>query len=299
MAPQGAEIALVGGNFGSSRGNSYVLFGSVRAAASDYLSWGNIRIALKIPTGAPSADVKVVTANGESGSIHLEVEEEGVVYRLPYSGALGYDPPAVTGNPKGAKFEFQSIGTDLRLIFDIKTVSADDVRIYLNGRDLGPAADDSGDWSGWSWLLRRSDQRTGRNIIEFRHVQNRLRSSAYVRWQIRDIALWKPFDAKRPVALGGQQLPLSYGLGNPYPSPFNSEVTISFALAQDSPLRIVVYDLAGQEIRTLFAGTRAAGSHLLVWDGRNGNGSDAASGVYTITATGPGLRQSKRVVLLR
>lgn len=297
-ATRGTVVTLVGGNFGVTRGSGTVMFGGVRAATADYVSWGSNQINVKVPAGAQTAEVKVVTSNGESGSIRLQVEED-VVYRLPYPGTLGYSPPTVTGNPKGVKFAFQSIGTELQLTFEIKTVSAGDVRFYLNGQDYGAPQGDSGDWGRWSWRLDRSDQRTGRNTVEFRHIVNSTKSSDYETWQIRDIALWKPFDAKRIATLGGQQLPLSSGLGNPYPSPFNSEVTVPYSLAQEVPVRVAVYDLVGQKIKTLFEGVRPAGTHLLVWDGRNEGGSSVASGVYLIVADTLQLRERKRVVLLR
>lgn len=298
-AARGAEVTLVGGNFGSRQGSGYVLFGGIRAATSDYVSWGNSRIALKVPAAAQTADVKVVTANGESGSIRLEVAEEEVVYRLPYLGTLGYSPPLVTGNPKGVTFEFEGVGGQQWLVtFELGQSSAGEVALYKNGvydNSFGVSGSAAA-WLNYSYRIRVIN---GKNTIEFRNTKNSTRSSGYDNWSIRNIQVWKPFDAKLVHRGEGQHLRLSLGLGNPYPSPFNSEVTVPYSLAQESAVRVVVYDLAGQKIRTLFDGVRPTGTHLLVWDGRNEGGGSAASGVYVIVADTPHLHESKRVVLLR
>lgn len=48
---------------------------------------------------------------------------------------------------------------------------------------------------------------------------------------------------------------------------------------------VLVYDLQGRGVRTLYRGPAASGRHELHWDGRVGNGSPAASGVYHLRAT--------------
>lgn len=297
-AARGAQVTLAGGNFGTSQGTGYVVFGSVRASANDYMSWSNSRIVVKVPASAQSGDVKVVTPNGESGSIKIEVQTESVE-RLPYPGVLGYNPPTVAGNPKRVRFEFQGIGKDLVLRYELREVSANEVRIYINDRDYGSFSEDSGDWTGWTTYLSSSYLRSGRNIIEFRHQSNQSRSSGYERWQIRNVTLWKPFDAKSVTGDKWQQLPPSSILGDPYPSPFNSSVTVPIRLVTDSQIGAAVYDLAGQKVRTLYEGTKPAGTHSLVWDGQNDDGSSVASGVYLIVVDTRQLREKARVVLLR
>ena len=56
----GDEITLTGKNFGTSRGSSYVLFGEEKPLSSDYISWNDSLIKLKIPVLALTGYVKVV-----------------------------------------------------------------------------------------------------------------------------------------------------------------------------------------------------------------------------------------------
>jgi flagellar hook assembly protein FlgD len=56
--------------------------------------------------------------------------------------------------------------------------------------------------------------------------------------------------------------------------------TIRFTLPADSRVRLDVYDVRGQRIRTLTDDHRAAGPHSIVWDGRDATGRTVASGTY-------------------
>ena len=110
----GDRLTLTGANFRSSRGSSYVLFtpNVWPTSRSDYVTWSDSRIVVKVPAGARSGDVKVVTGGGVSGTkrIIVEGDEEEVVESLPSRGLFGYSPPSVTKNPKSVKF-----GRSLRL----------------------------------------------------------------------------------------------------------------------------------------------------------------------------------------
>ncbi len=63
--------------------------------------------------------------------------------------------------------------------------------------------------------------------------------------------------------------------------------------------RALVLDVRGARVRTLADGPLAAGNHLLVWDGRTGEGAAAAPGVYFVRAEAAGRALVRRVVLLR
>ncbi len=67
-----------------------------------------------------------------------------------------------------------------------------------------------------------------------------------------------------------------------YPNPFNPETTLSFSLAQDSPIELSVYNAKGQRVRTLCRETLRAGNHTIQWDGKNDRNEGVSSGVYLI-----------------
>ncbi len=81
------------------------------------------------------------------------------------------------------------------------------------------------------------------------------------------------------------------------PNPFNPRVTVSFAGAGDGPVVLAVYDLRGRHLRTL---ARAGGSAgRLVWDGRDGAGREAPSGIYELRLRAPERTISRLVTLVR
>ncbi|HOT98412.1 MAG TPA: Ig-like domain-containing protein [bacterium] len=76
------------------------------------------------------------------------------------------------------------------------------------------------------------------------------------------------------------QRPTSVALLPNYPNPFNPRTSIRFELPYDKEVRLVVYDILGREVRTLYESTASAGVHALIWDGLNDDQIPVAAGVY-------------------
>ncbi len=76
------------------------------------------------------------------------------------------------------------------------------------------------------------------------------------------------------------RVPDKYSLLQNYPNPFNPETEIRFMLRDSGLVSLVIYDLTGKEVVTLFNGRRLAGEHRLTWNGRDHLGQPVASGVY-------------------
>jgi internalin A len=89
-----------------------------------------------------------------------------------------------------------------------------------------------------------------------------------------------------------------------YPNPFNPETWIPFRLAEEADVRIRIYDMAGNLIRTLDLGCLRAGyytgrSSAAYWDGRNEIGERVASGVYVYQMVVGGKGFMRRMVMLK
>ena len=74
------------------------------------------------------------------------------------------------------------------------------------------------------------------------------------------------------------------------PNPFNPSTTIRFTLAEAGDTELRVFDVRGQHVRRLVAGSLAAGDHSVVWDGRNDSGATGAVGDLLLQADVGGLR---------
>ena len=82
------------------------------------------------------------------------------------------------------------------------------------------------------------------------------------------------------------------------PNPFNPDTKISFALDKRSDVRIALYDLAGRQVRTLVSGNLDAGTHDVMWDGRDDRDRLVSSGVYFYELQIGGRRLESRKALL-
>ena len=293
----GEYLKLTGGNFGPERGTGYVLFNpNVQAAAADYALWSNGVIVVRVPSEARSGGVRVFTADEATGAVQVEIGSEWIE-PLPSSGIFGYSPPAVSKNPKSVKFGFDGINRNVLCQFSTKEISNDEIVIFLNGQryEVLRAGED---WRTWYLVLDETYLQSGQNVIEFRNIINQDRAASFARWQLKDVALWKPFSAK--LAAGTRLLSkLPDGLGDPFPTPFNAEVTIPFVLAEAGPVRLAVYNLMGQSIRVLADGWVEAGAHRVRWDGRTAAGVEAASGVYWAVLQAGGAVQTAKLALIR
>ena len=78
----------------------------------------------------------------------------------------------------------------------------------------------------------------------------------------------------------GESLVVDYSLSQNYPNPGNPSATISFSLPQASHVSLEIYNLLGQKVRTLVEGAKEAGSHSVIWNGRDESGKVLSSGIY-------------------
>jgi len=65
-----------------------------------------------------------------------------------------------------------------------------------------------------------------------------------------------------------------------YPNPFNNNTTIKIELKQPETLKVSIYNLKGQLVKTLSSNAKAALSHELIWDGTTKNNNKASAGLY-------------------
>lgn len=85
-----------------------------------------------------------------------------------------------------------------------------------------------------------------------------------------------------------------------YPNPFNPQTTIAFSLKQRARVRIDVFNVAGQLVKTLLDETRTAGAYADVrWEGIDDGGTRVSSGIYFYRLTTDGFTDTRKMVLLK
>ncbi|MBL7996416.1 VCBS repeat-containing protein [bacterium] len=81
------------------------------------------------------------------------------------------------------------------------------------------------------------------------------------------------------------------------PNPFNPETLIRFGIQAKSEVIMKVYNILGQEVRTLFKKEFSPGYHQVVWDGRNNVGKMLASGLYLYRIKAGDYSKTKKMIL--
>jgi photosystem II stability/assembly factor-like uncharacterized protein len=106
------------------------------------------------------------------------------------------------------------------------------------------------------------------------------------------------------VAPGIREVPSAFALDQNFPNPFNPSTRISYTIPERSVVTLRIFDILGQEIRSLVNEVKGAGTFDAQWDGKSSSGLQAASGVYfyrldATSVSGAVQSDLKRMILLK
>jgi len=82
-----------------------------------------------------------------------------------------------------------------------------------------------------------------------------------------------------------------------YPNPSADQVTISIGIDRPIEGQLMIFDLAGKMVKSLYEGTFTAGSHQYIWDGTN-TGSQRIAGTYICRLVAGNTNLTARIILL-
>jgi hypothetical protein len=85
-----------------------------------------------------------------------------------------------------------------------------------------------------------------------------------------------------------------YELTQNYPNPFNPTTAISYVLPQAGMVRLTLYNILGQKIRTLVNEVKEAGTHTFNFDA-----SDLNSGMYIYKIESGSFTQTRKMTLVK
>jgi hypothetical protein len=102
---------------------------------------------------------------------------------------------------------------------------------------------------------------------------------------------WEPASV---TSAPGRGTPATYALAQNFPNPFNPTTTIHFSLAQQSRVRLEVFNMLAQRVATLVDEERPAGTYSERFDGTH-----LASGVYLYRLEAGSFTTTQKMVLLR
>lgn len=84
-----------------------------------------------------------------------------------------------------------------------------------------------------------------------------------------------------------------------YPNPFNPSTTIKYDIPKSGRVHVTIYNVLGQEVRSLLDGRQEAGTHTITWHGDNNTGDKVASGMYIYRVDFQGQNLVKKMLLLK
>ena len=94
-------------------------------------------------------------------------------------------------------------------------------------------------------------------------------------------------------------MPARFNLGMIYPNPSNPSTTIEYEMPFQDNVVVKVFNLKGNLVTTLVNEVQAAGHHQTVWNGRNGDGKQVASGIYLVKMSAGHFISTRKITLLK
>lgn len=95
------------------------------------------------------------------------------------------------------------------------------------------------------------------------------------------------------------QIPRKFILFQSYPNPFNPHTAIEYQLPVQSHVKLVIYNILGQRIRTLVNKEQSAGYFRAIWDARSEYGEPVSSGIYIYQIIAGDFISTKRMILMQ
>ena len=116
---------------------------------------------------------------------------------------------------------------------------------------------------------------------------------------ITSIALYIPHPTSVSTPSTTPAIPTTSGLDPNFPNPFNTSTQIAYRLASPGSVRLEIYNVLGQPVRTLVNQFQPAGFYQAPWDARDQRGSEVAAGVYLTRLRHPDGAQTRRLLYLK
>ncbi len=102
-----------------------------------------------------------------------------------------------------------------------------------------------------------------------------------------------------PGTTPDEAIPARFELFQNVPNPFNPSTVIQFDLTTPAPVRLVVFNVAGDLVATLLETRMPAGHHRITWPAVDDRGRQLPSGVYVYRIEAGALTATKRMLLVR
>ncbi|MDD5231237.1 MAG: T9SS type A sorting domain-containing protein, partial [Candidatus Marinimicrobia bacterium] len=94
-------------------------------------------------------------------------------------------------------------------------------------------------------------------------------------------------------------VPKTYSLKQNFPNPFNPTTSIEYNIADKGLVKLSIYNMLGQKVRTLVNANQDANKYRITWNGLDDNGLMVPSGIYFYTLNVNGFNATKKMVFVK
>jgi PKD repeat protein len=105
--------------------------------------------------------------------------------------------------------------------------------------------------------------------------------------------------AEKPVEVVEATTPTDFVLSQNYPNPFNPETDISYQIPEAIHVTVKIFNMRGEEVRSLVDELKNAGVHTVTWDGLDNLGNKVSSGVYVYRLDAGRFNCTRKMAMLK
>jgi uncharacterized delta-60 repeat protein len=254
------------------------------------------------------------TGNGKDYAQDIAIDESGNVYVTGYSDSTGtyQDFATIKYDSSGnelwvRRYDYGVTGTDKAY-----AIAMDDSgNVYVTGMSGGGGITffdfatikyrTNGDTA---WVMRYNGSGSGSDYAQAVAVDDS--GNVYVTGYglgsgTEDFCTIKYVQTPSEVKdeTGDRERPTDFDLSQNYPNPFNPTTKIEFTLAKSGFVTLHVYDVLGRKVKSLISEELSAGYKSVIWDGKNDDGKEVASGVYFYQLKVGDFSEPKKMLLLK
>ena len=238
-------------------------------------------------TGITSIDIGFSQSSATLAGSSLGLTGTGTQYSDFTWTAFSDDTP---GSPNGSQalpveltsFSATTIGSTIKLSWQTAT------EINNYGFDIERSSV-KGSWEKIGFVNGNGNSNSPKN---YSFVDDNVTAGTYS-YRLKQIDNDGQFEYSKAIEIG-LTAPDKFELSQNYPNPFNPSTTINFNLPEASNVKLIIYNILGQEVKTLVNAFKEAGVHTIDF-----NASELNSGLYIYKIEAGSFTQTRKMTLIK
>ncbi len=142
---------------------------------------------------------------------------------------------------------------------------------------------------------------------EYKYLDSDVKNGTRYFYKLEDISVSGTRTMHGPISampnfgltLDDMPIPQTYGLSQNFPNPFNPGTLIKYQIPEQVHVRLTVYNLLGQKVRTLVDAELEPGYKSIYWDGTDDFGRPVSAGLYIYELVAGSYFATKKMVMMK